>query len=59
MAHLEPIEIGGVTISKATLHNIGMVGELDLRPGDTVVVKRAGDVIPQVRHRLHHMGICM
>jgi DNA ligase (NAD+) len=47
-AVLEPVEIGGVTVSQATLHNEDYVVERDIRIGDTVVVKRAGDVIPQV-----------
>ncbi len=47
-AVLEPVEIGGVTVSQATLHNEDYVVSRDIRIGDTVVVKRAGDVIPQV-----------
>lgn len=47
-AVLEPVEIGGVTVSRATLHNEDYVLSRDIRIGDTVVVKRAGDVIPQV-----------
>ncbi|PSQ95773.1 MAG: DNA ligase (NAD(+)) LigA [Bacteroidetes bacterium SW_9_63_38] len=47
-AVLDPVEIGGVTVSKATLHNEDYIRERDIREGDTVVVKRAGDVIPQV-----------
>ncbi len=47
-AVLEPVGIGGVTVSKATLHNEAYVHERDIRIGDMVVVKRAGDVIPQV-----------
>ncbi len=47
-AVLEPVRIGGVTVSQATLHNEDYVITRDIRIGDTVVVKRAGDVIPQV-----------
>ncbi len=47
-AVLEPVEIGGVTVQQATLHNEAYVRERDLRIGDLVVVKRAGDVIPAV-----------
>ncbi|MFN2251970.1 MAG: NAD-dependent DNA ligase LigA, partial [Anaerolineae bacterium] len=47
-ATLTPVQIGGVTVSQATLHNEDYVTERDIRIGDTVLVKRAGDVIPQV-----------
>ncbi len=48
LAELEPVRIGGVTVSHATLHNADYVAEQDIREGDTVTVKRAGEVIPQV-----------
>lgn len=47
-AVLEPVFVGGVTITTATLHNQDEVARKDLRPGDTVLVRRAGDVIPEV-----------
>ncbi len=47
-AVLEPVEVGGTTVSRATLHNYELIKEKDLREGDTVLLKRAGDVIPQV-----------
>ena len=47
-AELDPVRIGGVTVSNATLHNADYVAERDIREGDMVVVKRAGEVIPQV-----------
>ncbi len=48
VALLEPVFIGGTTVSRATLHNFDYVVELDLRVGDTVIVERGGDVIPKV-----------
>lgn len=47
-AELEPVEIGGVIVKLATLHNEDLVREKDLREGDWVLVKRAGEVIPQI-----------
>ncbi len=48
VAHLRPVKIGGVTVTRATLHNRDEIERLDLKIGDTVIVGRAGDVIPDV-----------
>ncbi len=55
VAKLKPVDLGGVTISRATLHNYNEIEEMMLRIGDTVIVGRAGDVIPDIIEVLPEM----
>jgi len=55
LAHFVPTLVAGSTVSKSTLHNIDQIERLDIRIGDTVVIQKAGDVIPEVVEVLHKM----
>ncbi len=48
LAHLQPVQLAGTTVQRATLHNSDRIAELDIRVGDTVIVRKAGEIIPEV-----------
>ncbi len=48
LAHLQPVQLGGTTVQRATLHNGDRIAQLDLRIGDTVIVRKAGEIIPEI-----------
>ncbi|OYV27241.1 MAG: hypothetical protein B7W98_02165, partial [Parcubacteria group bacterium 20-58-5] len=48
VAHLRPVAVAGTTVARATLHNEDFIKEKDIRVGDTVILQKAGDVIPEV-----------
>ena len=57
-AELEPVRLAGTTVSRATLHNIGFIREKDIRIGDRVIVRKAGEIIPEIVRRAdgEHQG---
>ncbi|MBO6933660.1 MAG: NAD-dependent DNA ligase LigA [Deltaproteobacteria bacterium] len=48
VANLEPVQLAGTTVSRASLHNLDLIAEKDVRVGDTVIIQKAGEIIPQV-----------
>lgn len=52
VAHLRPVQVAGTTVARATLHNADEIARLDVRTGDTVIIEKAGDIIPDVKQVL-------
>jgi len=48
VAHLAPVQVAGTTVSRASLHNVAVIADLDVRVGDRVTIEKAGEIIPQV-----------
>ncbi len=55
VAELKPVQLAGTTVARATLHNRDRIAELDIRVGDTVVIRKAGEIIPEVVRVLHNL----
>lgn len=55
VAHLKPVSVAGTTVSRATLHNADEIARKDVRAGDTVIIRKAGDIIPEVVQVLPHL----
>mgnify|MGYP002777953685 CR=1 FL=1 len=55
LAEMQPVQLAGTTVSRATLHNRDRVAELDIRAGDTVIVRKAGEIIPEVVRVLYEL----
>lgn len=54
VAHMEPVELGGTVVARASLHNFDQIRELDVRVGDKVAIQKAGEIIPQVISVVEH-----
>ena len=58
-AILEPVKVAGTTVSRASLHNEDLIHDRDIRIGDSVVVKKAGDIIPEVVRSIQNVDLRM